>query len=226
MAREIASSVAREITLARLNSGLSVRAAARLAGVSPQTQSRAELGDSSLQLATLCRVAAAGGLRVWGRAFPASAPSLRDTGQLTIAGALRNLGHPSLTFRLEVAVGDQRSVDVVCYGATEIIAIEIERLLSDFQAQYRRATEKRDALAERHQRPVRLVFAVLDTRRNRAAVHAHAPVIATALPAGTREVLGAIRTGRPLSRDGLVWVRPGVIATSATLHRRGDAGPD
>lgn len=224
MAHEIASSVAREIMLARLNSGLSVRAAARLAGVSPQTQLRAELGDSSLQLATLCRVAAAGGLRVWGRAFPASAPSLRDSGQLAIAGALRNLGHPSLTVRLEVAVGDQRSIDVVCYGANEIIAIEIERLLSDFQAQYRRAAEKREALASRHERPVRLVLAVLDTRRNRTAVHEHVPVITTALPAGTREVLSAIRTGRHLGRDGLAWLRPGVIAASARLHRRVDSG--
>ena len=71
------------------------------------------------------------------------------------------------------------------------------------------SSAKRDALAERHQRPVRLVLVVLDTRRNRVAVREHEALIRSALPPGSREFLSSLRNGKPLGRDGLVWVRPG-----------------
>lgn len=90
----------------------------------------------------------------------------------------------------------------------EIIAAEVERLLADLQAQYRAADAKRIELAALHQRPVRLVLAVADTRHNRAVVRDHAALIGSMLPAGSREIMRAIRTSEPLGRDGLLWVRP------------------
>ena len=98
-------------------------------------------------------------------------------------------------------------VDLVLFGPTEIWATEIERLLGDFQGQHRRADAKREALAAQHRRPVRLVMAVEDTRRNRAALDPHIAFIRASLPAGSREILGALRSGRPLGRDGLLWLR-------------------
>jgi hypothetical protein len=48
---------------------------------------------------------------------------------------------------------------------------------------------------------------VEDTERNRAAVAPHLAFIRTALPARSREILKSLRTGEPLGRDGLLWLR-------------------
>lgn len=207
MARAFAETIGREVFLMRTDFGLTVRAAARLARVAPETQQRIERGDPTVQVATMCRVGAALGLKLWGKAFPATAPTLRDTGQLRIAAFLRKQAHSSTRVAVEVALGNLSSADVVFYCATEILHLEIERLIGSFEAPYRRAADKRDLLAAQHQRPVRLVLAIEDTRRNRAAVRPHANLIASALPATSREVLRAMRMGTPLGRDGIVWVR-------------------
>jgi transcriptional regulator with XRE-family HTH domain len=208
MARDLSQGIGHEVTLARTNLGLTMRAAARLANVGPNTQRRVEDGNPRVRLDTVCQVASAVGLKVWGKAFPSQRVSLRDTGQLKIAEYIRALAHGALRIALELGLGNGRSIDMVVFGAAEIVAMEIERLLADFQAQYRAASTKRDELAEAHQRPVRLVLVVLDTRRNRDAIREHEALIRSSLPAGSREVLAALRTGKPLGRDGLLWVRP------------------
>jgi transcriptional regulator with XRE-family HTH domain len=207
MASEVAASIGREVLIARTTEGLSLRAAARLAGVAPATQRKVERGDAAVELASVCRVASASGLKVWARVFPATPPSLRDSGQLWIAEHLRSQAHLSYSITTELPMRNHRSADQVWFGPTEVIHVEIERLLADWQSQVRRAIDKREELAAMHQRPVRLVLAIEDTRRNRAAARAHASVVASMLPAGSREVLATMRTGRPLGRDGIVWVR-------------------
>jgi transcriptional regulator with XRE-family HTH domain len=208
MARGVAESIGHEVTLARTNLGLTRYAASLLAGVSPSTQKRVEDGDPSVRIETACRVAAAIGLKLWAKAFPIRTPSLRDTGQLRIAAFVRALASDAFRVTLELGLGNGRSIDVAFFGPVEIIAAEIERILADFQAQYRGAAAKRDELALKHQRPVRLVLVVEDNRRNRAAVSDHAALIGSMLPAGSREVLKALRVGQPLGRDGILWVRP------------------
>lgn len=208
MSRAMAKSIGDEVLLARANLGLSRRHASRLARVSPQTQERVERGDPSVALDTACRVAAALGLKLWAKAFPARSPSLRDTGQLRIAEYLRVLAHASYRVTIELGLGNGRSADEVFFGVDEIIDTEIERHLADWQRQYRTAADKRDELAAAHQRAVRLVIAIEDTEHNRAVARGHESLIRAMLPAGSREVMRALRTGRPLGRDGLLWVRP------------------
>lgn len=208
MARTMAAAIGHEVLLERTNLALPRRAAARLAGVSPQTQDRVEQGDPTIGLDTACRVAAAVGLKLWAKAYPVTSPSLRDTGQLRIAEWVREVAHPAYRVSFEVALADGRSADALVMSPTEIIHAEIERRLADWQGQSRRAIAKRDELATRHQRPVRLVMVVEDTERNRAAVREHAGVIGSMFPAGSREILRALRTGEPLGRDGILWVRP------------------
>lgn len=208
MAREASMSIGHEVELARTNLGLTRRRASRMAGVSQATLRRVEEGDPSVQLSTVCRVAAPLGLKVWAKAFPVRTASLRDTGQLATATYLKSLANESFRAGLEVGIDNGRSIDTVMFGAVEILAIEIERLIVDFQAQYRAAVAKRDELAASHGRPVRLVIVVEDTRRNRATIAEHAALIRSALPAGSRDVLRTLRTGEPLGRDGLLWVRP------------------
>ncbi len=204
----MAESIGQEVTLARTNQALSRRAAARLAGVSPFAQAKVERGDTSVRMDTACAVAAGVGLRLWAKAFPVRTPSLRDTGQLRIAEILRRAAHVSYRVIVELALGNGRSADEVFFGAVEIIHAEIERFFADFQAQYRSASAKRDEIAALHQRPVRLVMVIEDTQRNRMAVATHAALIRSSLPAGSREVFRAIRTGQPLGRDGILWIRP------------------
>jgi hypothetical protein len=208
MARSVAESIGHEVTLARTNLALSRYAAARVAGVSPETQQRVEDGDPRVGIDTACRVAATVGLKVWAKAFPARTASLRDTGQLRIASFLQSIASDTFRRALELGLGNGRSIDTVLFGPMEIIAMEIERLIADFQAQYRAAAAKRDDLALLHQRPVRLVLVIEDSRRNRAALREHAALIRSTLPAGSREVLRALRAGEPLGRDGILWVRP------------------
>jgi hypothetical protein len=133
---------------------------------------------------------------------------LRDSGQLEIAEMVCSVAHPAWDRALEVRAGDHgEAVDIGFFGAREIIDTEIDRLILDFQDQYRRNVLKREYVAARHQRPVRLVMVIEDTTRNRAAVAPHLPFIRSALPAGSREVLRALRTAEPLGRDGLLWIR-------------------
>lgn len=182
--------------------------AAARAGVARSTWDRIERGAPATTLAALVAATDAVGLDLVCQAYPGREPGLRDSGQLGIAHRLAELAHPSWRVALEEPAGERgEAVDQVFWGPNEIIAVEIDRFLVDWQAQLRRWTVKRDWLAARHARPVRLVVVVSDTRRNRAAVASFASTIARVLPAGTRPVMHAIRTGTPLGTDGLCWIR-------------------
>lgn len=181
---------------------------ADLAGVSWATEVRVELGDPHLGVETMCSVAEAVGLDVVLRVYPGNQPSLRDTGQLSLAEQLVTQAHPVWQPHIELAVGQHgESIDLALFGAEEIVAVEVERMATDYQNQFRRADRKREILAAQHRRPVRLVLVVDDTRRNREALAPHLAFIRTHLPAGSREVLGSLRRGRQLGRDGLLWLR-------------------
>jgi len=207
-ARQQAEAVAGEISVARAGLGATRAEISRRAGVSADTERRVEEGHPSTQLDTLCAVGAAVGLDIVVKAYPSTRTPLRDSRQLQIGEALCAIAHASWSPRLEVAAGQHgEAIDIGFFGPLEIIATEIDRLIVDFQAQYRRNTQKRDELARRHSRSVRLVMVVEDTRRNRAALAPHADFIRSALSASSREILIALRTGKPLGRDGLLWFR-------------------
>ena len=193
---------------ARITQAWTRQQVADRAGVSWSTEVRVEQGDPTLGLQTMCAVAEAVGLDVVVRVYPGRHPSLRDTGQLGhaeyVSGQAHLIWHP----QLEILVGQHgESIDVGYFGPEEIIAVEIERLATDFQAQYRRADEKRQRLSAQHRRPIRLVLVIEDTIRNRLALEPHLAFIRQTLPAGSRAVLRTIRLGTPLGRDGLLWLR-------------------
>jgi len=206
--RDQAQRFGREVAIARAEHGMSRREVSRRSGVSADTVGRIEAGDPALQVDTLCAVCEAVGLDLVVNLYRGRQPSLRDAGQLRVAQILVGLAHPSLEARLEMTAGEHgEAADVVLFGASEILDAEIDRLILDFQGQYRRNVRKRDWIAAHHQRPVRLVMVLEDAPRNRAAVAPHSSFIRSVLPAGSREILEALRTGRPLGRDGLLWIR-------------------
>jgi transcriptional regulator with XRE-family HTH domain len=190
-------------------SGLSQATLAALAEASQTEVSKAELGRTDVSLDARCRLAAACGHELGWRLYPVATVRLRDSGQLALAQVITAAAHPSWTARLEVPVapGDARAADLVLTNAREIIHIEIERALVDFQAQLRSAQLKREALAARDQRPTRLVIAVPDTKATRARLAPFAQLIEQTMPAGSREIWRSVRTGDPLTTDGILFVR-------------------
>lgn len=198
----------REVLLSRTTLALSRADLRRLSGVAASTVARIERGDPGVQLNTLVAVADAVGLDLVVSVYPGAAPRLRDSGQMVVAEALVAEAHDRWQAHTEVIAGDHgRSADLVFLGPDEVLHLEIERQLTDYQAQVRRAAEKRQHLAAPERRPVRLVLVIEDTPRNRLVVAPFENLIRRQLPATSREILAAIRAGRPLGRDGVLWWR-------------------
>lgn len=198
----------REIADARAAHAMTREQVSARAGVSSDTERRIERGEMGVQVDTLCAVAEAVGLDIVLSAYPGKQPRLRDSAHLQIAEIVVRQVHRSWEPRFELTAGEHgEAIDIGLFGPAEIIDAEIERRFEDFQHRYRRCAKKRDWLAAHHQRPVRLVIVVEDTPRNRAALRPHTSFIGSVLPAGTREVLRALRIGQPLGNDGLLWIR-------------------
>jgi transcriptional regulator with XRE-family HTH domain len=221
------SRMASELRLARATLALSRAETARRAAVARSSVERVEAGAPDVEVATLVAVMAAVGLDLVLHAYEGSSLRLRDTGQMLLVNHLRRLGAPYWRSQIEVAAGEfGRSADLVFYGADGIIHVEVERRATDFQAQLRSAKRKREVLASRGDRPVRLVLAVEDTRRNREALSLHAELIGSQLPAAPREVLRCLRLGQPLARDGLLWIRRRSEPHPSSRNSAGSPGSD
>lgn len=209
-ADEMAGRLARELVAARASSGLTQRQLARRAKVSQSFVSQVERAHKVPSLIVIRRLASATGHDLSIRLFPADGVRLRDSGQLRVAELIRGALHTAARVRLEVPVAhppDRRAADMVLQTTTEVVQVEIERALMDFQAQLRGAQLKRAAMADQLGRAVQLVFAVPDTRRNRAAVDEHRLIVQSALPIPSRRIWAALRSGSSLGGDGLLWVR-------------------
>ena len=182
---------------------------AGLAGLTQQEVSKAERGLLDISLEARCRLAAACGHELGWRLYPVATVRLRDSGQLTLAQAIVGAAHPSWRPRLEVpvAVGDARAADLLLTGPMEILHIEIERALVDFQAQLRSAQVKRELMAAHERRPIRLVIAIPDTATSRARLAPFLQLISQTMPAASRAIWRAIRVGEPLESDGILLVR-------------------
>jgi transcriptional regulator with XRE-family HTH domain len=207
--RYLAVAFGRELRIARMNAGLSQSRLAKITDLSQTEVSKAERGRLDVSLEARCRLAAACGHELGWRLYPVATVRLRDSGQLALAQVIVAAAHPSWRPRLEVPIapGDPRAADLVLTGPAEILQIEIERALVDFQAQLRSAQGKREALAAKDQRPMRLVIAIPDTARSRARLTPFADVIGRTMPASSRTIWRAIRGGEPLNGDGILFVR-------------------
>jgi transcriptional regulator with XRE-family HTH domain len=209
-ARELGQRYGRDLRAMRVPSGLSQRALSRRSGVSQGLISRIERGLSVPTLEVASRLPAAIGARVGFAMYPGDGVGLRDSGQLGIAERIRAELSPTSRVALETPVDperDRRAADVTIDVGIEVDMLEIERGIFDFQAQLRSAHLKRETLASRLGRPVRLVLVVADTHRNRRLVAEHAQIVNVALPLSSREIWRALRSGSALGGDGLLWVR-------------------
>ena len=208
-ALELGIDLGKEVLLARSTLGIPRERAARIAGVSPATFASVEAGEGAVRLDTLACVCDAVGLKLRVKAFPSAPPSLRDTGQLELVTVVTGRAHASWRPAMELVVDAKngRAADLVLFGADEIQHHEYERSMHDWQGQVRSGRLKQELLAAKHQRPVRFVLVVEDSKRNRAVLAPHMAAIRRELPAGSREIWHSIESGEPLGRDGQLWIR-------------------
>jgi len=206
--RYLATAFGRELRIARITAGLSQARLAAIAGTSQTEVSKAERGLLDVSLEARCRLAAACGHELGWRLYPVATVRLRDSGQMALAQAIVGAAHHSWRAGLEVPVapGDPRAADLILTGETEIIHVEIERALVDFQAQLRSAHTKRGLLATHEERPIRLVIAVPATRKSRERLAPFSQLIQQTLPIPSRRIASALRNGEPMGGDGILFV--------------------
>jgi transcriptional regulator with XRE-family HTH domain len=206
--RYLSTAFGRDLRIARVTAGLTQARLAALAEVSQTEASKAERGAIDVSLDARCRLAAACGHELGWRLYPVASVRLRDSGQLSLAQAIVGALHSTWKARLEVPVapGDARAADLLVVSAAEIVHLEIERALVDFQAQLRSAQLKRQAIAGGRQQPVRLVLAVPDTRSSRARLAPFEELISRTLPSTSRRIWAALRSGEPIGADGILFV--------------------
>jgi len=198
-----------ELRQARGVAGLTQSLMARRAGVSQSFASGVERGTRGATLEVACRLAAAVGGELAMRLYPADGVSLRDSGQLGLAQTIVAGSHPSWHARMEVPVsaGDRRAADLLLEGAEEVLHLEIERSLTDLQAQVRSANLKRDQLAARYDRPLRLIIAFPDTAATRLVIRQLDPLLVRTFRIASRQIARAITHGGAVHGDGFLFVQ-------------------
>jgi transcriptional regulator with XRE-family HTH domain len=200
-----------ELRVARVSAGLTQSQLALRASVSQPLVSAVERGVRGTSIEVASRLASASGCELGLRLFPADGVGLSDSGQLAMAEAIVAAASSLWHARLEVPVNssDRRAADLVLEGPNEVLHVEIERGLVNFQAQLRSATLKRDALAARYDLPVRLILALPDRRSARLVVQQMGVVLARTLPARSAQIRRTLMTGEPLEADGILfWPMP------------------
>jgi len=140
---------------------------------------------------TLTRMAAATGLELSMKLYPAG-PPLRDAAHATLLSRLRQRLHSSLRFRTEIPLpihGDKRAWDAAIDGHDWWIPVEAETKPRDLQA-----LDRRIALKRRDSDIDAVILLLADSRHNRAfAGHLEAGFAARYPVPGRRalELLGA-----------------------------------
>jgi transcriptional regulator with XRE-family HTH domain len=186
------------------------REIARRSGISQSAVSRALSGKAPLTLAVLLRLTSSLGHRLSIKLYPQQGVGLRDSRQLELADIIRINCHSAWHVALEVPVGrapDRRAADMLLLSTHEANMIEIERGLFDFQAQYRAAVLKREAMVQRLARPVNLLIGVPDTPLARRRLTPHSAVVSTSLHIPSARAWAAIRSGTSVGGDALLWIR-------------------
>jgi hypothetical protein len=181
---------------------LSIADVGRACGLSRSAASRALSGGRPTQLREYAAIAAAVGLDVRLRAYPAGDP-IRDAGQQRLLERLRLRLHRRLRWRTEVALavdGDLRAWDATIGSPPSALPVEAETVLDDIQAVERRlARKQRDGGADH------VLLLVADTRRNRQALAA-APAAFQGFSRDARAVFRALGEGRAPGTSAIVML--------------------
>jgi len=194
----------REIRLGRITGGRTQRAVAESVGTSVARISRIERGlVPTITLRQLSRAAAAVGLKLYIRAFPASR-RLLDQPQQDLLSELQRRAHASWRWESEVPMpiaGDLRAGDARSSVPGCSVLFELWTRLADWQAQTRSAL-----LKQRDLRADRVVLVLRATHANREALRQAGPAARETFPLQGRQVLRALGEGRDPGANGIVLI--------------------
>lgn len=197
-----------ELTIARLDAGLSVVALAREVGISKSALARL-LGDEleDVGVTQLSQVASVLGLEVSLGLHPIGDP-VRDRGQLAVGRRLDALLAATWRVTNETPLpgaGEQRAWDklVRLVGASppHLVGIDIETRVRDIQALTRRTRlRERDGMVDA------ILIVLSDSANNRRLVDELRRSLGPAYSTSSRATLAALRSGQRLVGSGVIIV--------------------
>lgn len=185
----------------RLAAGLTQATIARASGIARTTYADLERGRTrEVSLIRASVVSAALGQDLSVKLYPFG-PPVRDAAHLRLLGELveRIASAWRMTREAPIPIeGDRRAWDLLLEGPVSV-GIEAETRPGDLQA-----LERAVHLKQRDSRVIRVVLLIRGSRRNRLLIREFLPVLRTAFPLGTAEVMRALREGRDPGADGIV----------------------
>lgn len=185
----------------RLAAGLTQATIARASGIARTTYADLERGRTrEVSLIRASVVSAALGQDLSVKLYPFG-PPVRDAAHLRLLGELveRIASAWRMTREAPIPIeGDRRAWDLLLEGPVSV-GIEAETRPGDLQA-----LERAVHLKQRDSRVTRVVLLIRGSRRNRLLIREFLPVLRTAFPLGTAEVMRALREGRDPGADGIV----------------------
>jgi transcriptional regulator with XRE-family HTH domain len=129
--------------------------------------------------------------------------AVHDTGQQALIGRLASVvAIPPYVFIREVLlphVGDPRSWDALLRLAAFRIGVEAETRIRDIQALVRKVRQR-----ERDGGVDRILIVLSDSRHNRALVNEFREALGPGFAIPPRQLLGALRAGRPIPGSGVI----------------------
>jgi transcriptional regulator with XRE-family HTH domain len=200
--RRVEIELGREIRDSRISAGTSQRVAAARVAMSHAQLGRIERGElDHLTIDQAARSCAAVGLKLIVRAVPGGDPAL-DAGQLALLERFRRELPPALAMRTEVPLpipGDRRAWDgfIVVDGVG--VGVEAEARIRDAQA-----VDRRCALKKRDGGVNVVILLIADTESNRRMLALHREALRSSFPLDARQIMAALRVGRPPSGSGIV----------------------
>ena len=200
--RDILRDFGRELRTARVNRALSQTTVARVIGVSQAQISLIERGDyPTVSILTLARLAAAVGLELSVKGFPAGQP-IRDKAHVALLERFRRAVGAGWRMAAEVPLpirGDKRAWDRLMRGFGFTFGVEGEMHPTDMQELGRRlGLKKRDGGVDR------LILVMPDSKWCRQLVAYNE--LRVTFPIRSAAALDALRNGRDPGGDAIVLI--------------------
>lgn len=216
--RRVRSGIGGEFRQLRSDAGLSARAVARAAGISPGHLCGIELGKVEARTEVLVTIADVLGADLTIRAYPGTGPRIHDHIQARIIEELIRITNGGWRPFTEIAVyrPARGYVDLVLdeRAAARLVATEVHSDLRRLEQQLRWAQEKASSLpsSDLWRRfdvapDVSSLLVLRSTQRTRALVQRFPETFASLYPARTEDVYAAVTGTAPWPGSGLLWVR-------------------